>query len=415
MMASTKTPHAPRKVRMNYSTLAQALAHDGDGVVFDLGSLYSRLTDLTDRRHRRGRRYELALVLLMTLVAKLAGQDTPAGIAEWVKLRQDFFADVFQVKHGRMPHAMTYRRVLANADLAADLDTLTREYLLSQPEAGQSALLALDGKTLRGVQAEDQARALHLLAAYLPLEGIVLMQLEVAGHTNEIPMAPRVLKVLDLQGKIVTGDALLAQRGLSQFIVEAGGDYVWTVKENQPRLRQDLEQLLAPEACLPGTSPVITKVRTTTTVEKSHGRVTRRIFTVCSLLTESSDWPYLQQVFKVERRSVTTTTGETSSEIAYGVTSLTAAVASPTHLLRLNRGHWGIENGLHYRRDVTLHEDAGRSTVTAFGHIMATLNNLVIGLTIGRKWTNLAKARRFYDAHPDQALQLLFAHSRRTL
>lgn len=400
---------------MNYSTLAQALAHDGDGVVFGLDSLYSRLANLTDRRHRRGRRYELALLLMMTLVAKLAGQDTPDGIAEWVNLRRDFFVEVFQVKRGQLPHAMTYRRVLAQADLAADLDTLTREYLLSQPEAGQSAPLALDGKTLRGVQAEGQARALHLLAAYLPLEGIVLMQLEVAGHTNEIPIAPRVLKVLDLQGKIVTGDALLAQRGLSQFIVEAGGNYVWTIKDNQPQLRRDIEQLLAPESCLPGTSPVITEVRTTTTVEKSHGRVTTRLLTACSLLTESSAWPYLQQVFKVERRSVKMATGETHAEIAYGVTSLTASEASPARLLSLNRGHWGIENGLHYRRDVTLHEDAGRTRTTAFGHIMATLNNLVIGLTIGRNWTNLAKARRFYDAHPDQALQLLLAHSRRTL
>jgi hypothetical protein len=96
-------------------------------VVFDLGSLYSRLAALTDRRHRRGRRDELAL--LLTLVAKLAGQDTPDGIAEWVKLRTDFFVDVFQVKRGRMPHAMRYRRVLANASLAADLDTLAREFL----------------------------------------------------------------------------------------------------------------------------------------------------------------------------------------------------------------------------------------------------------------------------------------------
>ena len=109
-----------------------------------------------------------------------------------------------------------------------------------------------------------------------------------------------------------------------------------------------------------------------------------------------------------------TTTGETSSEIAYGVTSLTAAAAPPTRLLQLNRGHWGIENGLHYRRDVTLHEDAGRSTVTAFGHIMATLGNLVIGLTIGRKWTSWGKPA-LLRAHPNKALQLLFAQSRRTL
>jgi len=400
---------------MNYNTLIDSLAQDSEGVVFDLGSLYSRLTVLTDHRHRRGVRYELAVILMAVIVAKLAGQDKPEGIAEWVKLRTDFFVDVFQVKRATMPHAMTYRRVLDDAALAAELDTLTREYFLSRPGAGHSVQIALDGKTLRGVWATDQARALHLLAAYLPDEGVVLMQVEVGGHTNEIPLAPQVLKVLDLQGKIVTGDALLTQRALSMLIVEAGGDYVWTVKDNQPQLRQDIEHLFAAEQCLPGTSPVITDVRTTQTVEKSHGRVTTRILTACSLLTESSDWPYLQQVFKIERRSVKTCTGEIQTETVYGVTSLTAAEAPPARLLILNRGHWGIENGLHYRRDVTLHEDAGRTTATSFGHVMATLNNLVIGLTIGRDWTNLAKARRYYDAHPDQALYLLLEHLGRTL
>lgn len=400
---------------MNYSTLIESLAEDCDGVIFDLGGLYSRLTVLTDHRHRRGVRYELAVIVTAVIVAKLAGQDKPAGIAEWIKLRSDFFVDVFQMKRGTMPHAMTYRRVLADAGLAAELDTLTREYLLSWPAAGRSVQIALDGKTLRGVLADDQARALHLLAAYLPEEGVVLMQVEVAEHTNEIPRAPDVLKVLDLQGKIVTGDARLAQRSLSQVVVEAGGDYVWTVKDNQPQLRQDIEQLFAPEHCLPGTSPVITAVRTAHTVEKNRGRLETRTLTACSLLSASSDWPYLQQVFKVERRSVQLRTGEIHTDISYGVTSLTATDATAARLLVLNRGHWGIENGLHYRRDVTLHEDAGRTTMTPFGHVMATLNNLVIGLTIGRDWTNLAKARRYYDAHPDQALHLLLRHPGRTL
>ena len=355
------------------------------------------------------------MILLAVLMAKLAGQDKPDGIAEWVKLRAEFFVDVFRVKGGTMPHAMTYRRVLADAGLATELDTLTREYLLSQLAVGRNVQIALDGKTLRGVIAEDQRYALHLLAAYLPEAGVVLMQVEVAAHTNEIPCAPAVLKVLDLQGKIVTGDARLAQRGLSQLIVDAGGDYVWTVKDNQSQLRHDIEQLFAPEQCLPGTSPVITDVRTARTVEKNHGRLEIRTLTACSLLRESSDWPALQQVFKVERRSVELRTGRIHTEISYGVTSLTATPASAARLLTLNRGHWGIENGLPYRRDVTLHEDAGRTKSSAFGHLMATLNNLVIGLTIGRAWTSLAKARRYYDAHPEQALQLLLARPQRTL
>ena len=400
---------------MNYSTFVESLASDQDGVIFDVGSVYSRLRDLPDPRARRGRRYELAVLLLAVVLAKLAGQDKPDGIAEWVKLRADFWGEVFALKRPLTPHAMTYRRVLANAALAGALDTLTREYLLSWPQAGQSVQIALDGKTLRGTLATEQTRGLHLLAAYLPEEGLVLMQAEVADHTNEIPVAPHVLKVLDLQGKIVTGDALLAQRGLSQMIVAAGGDYVWTVKDNQPQLRHDIEQLFAPEQCLPGTSPVITDVRTAQTVEKNHGRLESRTLTACSLLRESSDWPALQQVFKVERRSIELRTGKIHTEISYGVTSLSAPHASAARLLTLNRGHWGIENGLHYRRDVTLQEDAGRTKTRAFGHSMATLNNLVIGLTVGRDWSNLAKARRYYDAHPDQALQLLLTRPPRTL
>lgn len=398
---------------MNYNTAAATLPQDEDGVLFDVASVYSRLRVLPDRRQRRGRRYELALLLVLALVAKLAGQDTPEGIAEWVQLRQALFIETFHLKRERLPCAMTYRRALAQADLARELDRLTREYGLSL--GGTSEHIALDGKTLRGVRPAAGMRGLHLLAAYVPRDGVVLMQVEVAEQTNEIPCAPHVLKVLDLQGKIVTGDALLTQRNLSQLIVEAGGDYLWRVKENQPQLYQDIAQLFAPETCLPGTSPVITKQRAVTTVEKSHGRLTTRTLTACSLLNESSTWPGLQQVFQLDWCTMNTTTGERQTERVYGVTSLKACQASPTRLLQLHRAHWGIENGLHYRRDVTLHEDAGRTQTTAFGHLLAALNNLVIGLTIGRTWTNLAQARRYYDAHPDHALQLLLMRPTRTL
>jgi predicted transposase YbfD/YdcC len=400
---------------MNYSTLVESFQQDADGTIFDFGSLYERLSGLGDSRQRRGRRYELAVILIGLLLAKLAGEDKPEGIVDWVQLRSAFFVDIFHLKRAAMPCAMTYRRVLAEAITISELDQLTREYLLSWPRAGQSRQIALDGKTARGVLAPDQTRAMHLLAAYLPDEGIVLMQLEVGRHTNEIPTAPNVLKVLDLQGKIVTADALLTQRALSQLIVEAGGDYVWTVKDNQPQLRRDIEQLFAPEACLPGTSPVITDQPSVQTVEKNRGRIETRCLTTCSLLTDSSDWPSLQQVFKLERRRVLGVTGEIQTEVVYGVTSLTAQAASPQRLLALNRGHWGIENGLHYRRDVTLREDAGRTKFKRFGQVIASLNNLIIGLTIGRGWTNLAQARRYYEAHPDLALKLLFQRPSLTL
>jgi predicted transposase YbfD/YdcC len=400
---------------MNYSTLAESLAHDADGLVFDLGSLYHRLCGLSDARKRRGCRYALAVILMGVVLAKLAGESKPEGIADWVQLRQAFFVDAFQLKRATLPCAMTYRRVLANAVTLSELDNLTRDYLVSYPGAGQSVQITLDGKTLRGTVAPDHSRAVQLLAAYLPHEGIVLMQLEVGSHTNEIPTASQVLKGLDLQGKIVTADALLTQRTLSQLIVEAGGDYVWTVKDNQPQLRRDIEQLFAPESCLPGTSPVITAKVRAQTVEKNRGRIETRCLTACSLLTESSDWPYLHQVFKLERQRVMGVTGEIQTEVVYGVTSLTAQQASPCRLLALNRGHWGIENGLHYRRDVTLHEDAVHTKFTRLGQAMASLNNLIIGLTRGCGWTNLAQAQRYYQAHPDLALKLLLQRPSLTL
>ncbi len=182
---------------MNYSTLVEGFDQDADGIVFDVGSLSERLCGLQDARRRRGRRSALAVILMGVLLAKLAGENKPDGIADWVQLRSAFFVDVFQLKRAAMPCAMTYRRVLAEAVTISELDHLTREYLLSWPDAGQSVQIALDGKTARGVLAQAQTQGLHLLAAYLPREGIVLMQIEVASHPNEITAAPEVLKVLD--------------------------------------------------------------------------------------------------------------------------------------------------------------------------------------------------------------------------
>lgn len=395
---------------MDYSMVAGALAQDADGVVFDVGSLYERLLTLQDGRKRRGVRYALALILMWTILAKLAGQDKPRGIAEWVRLRAELFVNVFQLKRPQMPHAVTYERVLGQAGLAAEVERRVADFLTAAPAVGQSVQISLDGKTLRGVVAPDQSRGLHLLAAYLPAEGIVLLQLTVDQKTNEISVAPELLKRLNLQGKIVTGDALHTQRAVSLQIVAAGGDYIWMAKSNQPSLQQDIQKLFQPESCLPGTSPVITDLRTAQTREKNRSRLETRSIVVSSLLAESSDWPHLRQVFKLTRTVIHLGEPEQPDpQVVYGLTSLSATQASPARLLHLIRQHWGIENGLHYRRDVTCQEDRLRAKRTAFGQLMACLNNLVIGLVRRAQQTNLAQARRRFDAHPDQALRLLLS------
>ena len=230
--------------------------------------------------------------------------------------------------------------------------------------------------------------------------------MEVAGHENEIPAAERMVPCMDLRNKIVTGDAGLAQRELSLRVVQAGGDYVWVVKDNQPQLRQDIAALFEPEACAPGFSPTKKDFGTAETCEKAHGRLEQRKLTSSCMLKGYSHWPAAEQVFKLERRFVHLSTGLVMEETTYGVTSLTRTQADARQLLDIVRGHWGIENGLHYRRDETLREDRCRLTGQG-AHVMAIINNLVLGLLLTRGVVNVPDSRRYYDAKPEEAIKLL--------
>lgn len=253
-----------------------------------------------------------------------------------------------------------------------------------------------------------ERQGVHLLAIYVPGSGLTLRQVEVGDKTNEIPVAQQALKSLDLQDKTVTGDALHTQRETSELIVDAGGDYLWLAKENQARLQQDIEQLFAPEVYVKGFSPAQRDFQTTTTLHKGHGRIEKRTLTASSLLAETSNWPGLAQVFKLHRL-ITTLSGEVlRHEVVYGLTSLTATQATPHDLLTLQQRHWAIESELHYRRDVTLGEDACRCKHRPMARVLAILNNLVIALLLRNHNPNAAQAQRFYNAHPDQALNLLF-------
>ncbi len=403
---SAKINSALRKVTMDYSTLIENLAQDEDGVVFDVQSLYAHLQRVKDRRGRQGRRYELAIILVALVLAKMAGEDTPSGMAAWARERCELFREAFELKRRAMPSHNTYRRSLSRGLRLEDLRREIDAYVQSWSEVGSEVHISLDGKTVRGTIAFGDSRGLHLLAACLPGLGVVLFQVAVDTKTNEIGAAPQVLKVLDLQGKIVTGDAMFAQRSLSLSIVQAGGDYIWTVKGNQSQLKRDIEQLFDnDQGCVPGFSPAPTDFVSARTTHGGHGRIETRILTSSSLLTETSDWPGAAQVFKLERQTKLVARDQQRAEVVYGITSLTAAEADPARLLAIVRGHWGHENGLHYRRDVTLHEDDGRTLDWTTAEGITIINNLVLAFLLRGGHTNLAQRRRHYAAHPDQALQ----------
>src|SRR6266566_8138012 len=155
---------------------------------------------------------------------------------------------------------------------------------------------------------------------------------------------------------VVSGDALFAHRNLSLQIVQAHGDYLWVVKANQGELYDEIQTLFEPVVTRPGWSAPPMDFRQAQTVEKGHGRQEKRRITVSSDLAGYSTWPHVAQVFKLESQR-TDALGRTQHEVRYGITSLPVALADPKRLLQLIRGHWGIENGLHYRRDATMRED----------------------------------------------------------
>jgi predicted transposase YbfD/YdcC len=394
---------------MEYSTLERWQGISETGVVFDLGSLYDRFEHLRDPRKAKGKRYSLVTLLVVIFLAKLCGQDTPVEIADWAKNHAEELVKLLKLKRTWMPHHNTVRRVFHDILDEAEFDRLASEY--NQQERGKEGdVWSMDGKTLRGTRVAGEEQADHILSVYAGQQQRVKAQVAVESKENEIVAAPKALEQLDIHGKIITGDAMHTQRAISTQILDAGGDYLWVVKENQERLYQDIERLFAPDKPKPGFGKIATDFQQAKTVNCGHGRIEKRIIQTSAMLNEYVDWPGLGQVYRLERTFTWMRAGKaikTSQEVEYGITSLTREKASPHTVLHARRKHWLIETGLHYRRDVTFREDATRMTKGAAGRILACVHNLVLPLIKRAGFHNAAQARRWFDGHLDQAFSLL--------
>lgn len=378
------------------------------GAIINLSGLYAELQTLHDKRKPKGKRYALATILLGIFLAKLCGEDKPSGIAEWVKLRGEWIVKLLGLKRESMPHHNTYRRILADAIDEEEFEQLVRKRYRHCGKTGYHVVVAMDGKVIRGTIATETDDGLCLLALYLPGEGITLAQVAIPNKQNEITAAPTLIQYVDLRHKVVIGDALHTHRKISLQIGTAGGNYMWTVKANQPQLLQDLQDWFDTEVELsPGMGCPPKDFRSATIPNKGHGRIEVRTLTTSSQLNDFLDWPFLQQVFRLERKVTIPKTGKTRCEVTYGITSLSAEEASPEQLLLMLKSYWQIENGLHYRRDVTLHEDHTRFTKRSAAHNMAIINNIVLALITKANHRLVPSARRFFAAHPDEAISLL--------
>lgn len=373
-------------------------------IVFAVHSLMAYLHQITDPRKARGKRYPLPQLLTLLILAKLGGEDSMKGMAEWVRLRSQPLIRLLHLSRDSVPHQTTYERVLVDLD-AQEVEQVIGDFFAQS--VGDDLTIALDGKVLRGTIPDGATQGTHLLAAYAPEQGVVLMQIEVGGKANEITAAPRLLEAIDLRGGIVTGDAMFTQRELCDQIVQAGGDYVFPVKANQAQLQQAIATVFMPGPVSAGHSRVQLPEAFAHIPSCGHGRVEQRYLTVSSALNAYLDWPHLGQVFRLQRVVVCQQSGKLTYQVVFGVTSLSAEDCSPQRLMALIRSHWHIENGLHYVRDVTFHEDACRIRETRRQRILACLNNLAIGLIRRTDFDYVTEARRFFAVHYDQAFHLL--------
>jgi predicted transposase YbfD/YdcC len=402
-----------------------------------------------DPRRKQGQRFTLTSLLLLALAAMLSNHVSELAIAQWGAGQSDEVKKALGFEKGITPHQTTIQRLfrkLSIEEVEAAFRRIFLQLFEQNKEERGGCAVAIDGKAQKGRLKfeEENSYPVHAVSIVEHETGIVLTQ----GHVerkdteteskqtekkteskqtkketkskqtkkdeqeekkqkSELAVAYRLITHIDWKGKILTGDALYCQRCLCFELRRAGGDYLFIVKGNQPQLFEDIRLLFAqlspPKRA--GEGIVRLPEQQAQTQNKGHGRVEIRSIRVSSQLKGYSDWPGLEQVFEIRRRWQSK--GQWHEDVRYGVTSLPATFAIPERLLTLKRGHWTIENRLHYVKDVTMGED--RSTVHADNgpKIMAALRNTAVSLLRRAGFSTIAARMRYNSGHPDATLQVL--------
>jgi predicted transposase YbfD/YdcC len=351
--------------------------------------LLDLLAQVPDPRKRRGRRHPLAGLLAAGIAAVIAGARSFAAIGQWAADAGPEVLAALGAARGPAEES-TFRRAFALID-PGRLDQVLGAWLHTRAvQVSGRLVIAIDGKAVRGAK-DATGKAPHLVAALAHGIGAVLGQVAVAAKTNEIPAVRDLLKAFaSLAGAVITIDALHTQSDTAQVITGQGADYVMTVKGNMPTLHRQLKKL--PWARIPAISAVST----------DHGRRARR--TIKAVLAPA--WIEFDGAAQVAQlRRTVTKKGRKTVEVVYLITS--DRDADPAALAAWVRGHWEIENRLHWVRDVTYQEDRSLVRTGNAPRVMASLRSLAISLLRLAGQTNIAAANRHHARDPQQTLQLL--------
>ena len=355
--------------------------------------LREALSLLPDPRCRRGRRHQVATVLTVAVAGILAGARSYEGIWAWAVDLPGSIKAGLGIR-GRVPCESTIRRVVQSVD-ADLLDAVVCAWAAArQGDSRSPRAIAIDGKSARGARRGDGSRV-HLMAALDHDTGTVLGQVQVGSKSSEINAFRPLLDRINITGSIVTADALHTQRGHVNYLRRHGGHYVFTVKTNQPRLHTQL-------ATLPWTSIPVADTNT----GKGHGRVETRTLKLTTVAA-GIGFPGAKLAAQLTRTRRPLASQTTSTETVYAVTDLGYDDITPSALAAVIRGHWSIENRLHWVRDTTFAEDHSQVRTGHGPQVMATLRNLAVSLHRHSGAVNIAAAARAIAHRPERVLALV--------
>lgn len=313
---------------------------------------------LEDPRSEINRKHPLASVVVIALIAVLAGASGPTAIAQWAAIKEELLASVLPLTHG-VPCKDVFRRVLMalrpgafQACFAAWVRSLRDE---AAAQTGiERPTLAVDGKTLRrGHDRKNGLGALHSVTVWASEYGLSLGQVACAEKSNEITAIPELLRKLDVRGGVVTIDAMGTQKAIAQEIIRGKADYVLALKANHESLHRAVIEHIDEQ--LEGD---LEEAEELTTTDRGHGREEERIYLQMPApegLPGKSQWKGLKSVGVVTSRRVKG--DQESIEIRYYLSSLSVDVKL---FARAVRGHWSVENACHWTLDVTFREDDSR-------------------------------------------------------
>ena len=315
--------------------------------------LEEHFAELTDPRRRKVT-YPLINIVVIAVCAVICGADDFVAIAAFGEKKRHWFAHFLDLKDG-IPSHDRFNAILG-AIKPAEFEQCLLSWITALHEITEGQIVAIDGKTLRrSYDAATSKSAIHMVSAWATANQISLGQVVVDAKSNEITAIPKLLKMLEISGCLVTIDAMGCQTEIARSIVDGGADYVLHVKGNQPTLQQGIEAFFADhlEDNFAGM-----KVRRHETMEKGHGREETRSYLVCPV---PEDLPDRDRWYNLKAIGIAISTvqrdGKECNEVRCYILS---KYLSGRRFAEAVRGHWGIENRLHWQLDVTFQEDQCR-------------------------------------------------------